>query len=315
MAQVAALTFPFFGLIALGYLCGRLIRADAAGLAWFNLYILYVAVPALYFVLISRTPFEELANIGFVASTTAATFCAFLIALGIGWISSKGDLRLATMQGVAGSYSNVGYMGPGLTLAALGPAAAAPTALIFVFDCALLFTLAPFLMSLAEPGERHLGATALLVAKRIALHPFNIATVIGGLAAYFHWLPPAPIMQMATLLSGSAAPCALFVMGVTVALRPLRSVPGELPALLAVKLLLHPALAWSILRAVGGFDPLWVATAVLMASLPPALNVFIIASQYRVYVERASSVVLLGTALSVLTVTGLLALILHGGVG
>jgi predicted permease len=315
MAQVAGLTFPFFGLIGLGYLCGRMIRAEAAGLAWFNLYILYVAVPALYFVLISRTPFEELANVGFVASTTTATFIAFLVALGIGWLASKGNLREATMQGVAGSYSNVGYMGPGLTLAAMGPAAAAPTALIFVFDCALLFTLAPFLMSLAEPGERHLGATALLVAKRIALHPFNIATLVGGLAAYFHWLPPAPLMQMATLLSGSAAPCALFVMGVTVAIRPLKRVPAELPALLAVKLLLHPLLAWTILHVVGGFDPLWVATAVLMASLPPALNVFIIASQYGAYVERASSVVLLGTAVSVLTVTGLLALILHGGIG
>ena len=44
-------------------------------------------------------------------------------------------------------------------------------------------------------------------------------------------------------------------------------------------------------------------TAVLMASLPPALNVFVIANQYQVYVERASTAILVGTLASVVTVT------------
>lgn len=312
MTDVAGLAMPFFGLIALGFLCGRIAKLPEEGLAWFSLYIVYVAVPALYFVLISRTPFEELANVGFVAVTTAATATAFLISLAIGLAASRGNLREAAIQGAAGSYSNVGYMGPGLTLAALGPAAAAPTALIFVFDCMLLFTVVPLLMSLADPKREGVWRTAALIGRRIAFHPFNIATLIGGLAAYFHWLPPKPVMQTVTLLSGSAAPCALFMMGVTVALRPLKRVPLELPALLGVKLLLHPLMVFALLSLIGGFDPVWVATAVLMAALPPALNVFVMASQYRTYEERASSTILVGTVASVATVTGLLALVVGG---
>jgi len=46
-----------------------------------------------------------------------------------------------------------------------------------------------------------------------------------------------------------------------------------------------------------------------MASLPPALNVFVMASQYKTYVEMASTGILLGTIVSVATVTGLLILI------
>jgi predicted permease len=311
MTDVVGLAMPFFGLIFLGFLCGKLANQDERGLEWFNIYIIYVAVPALYFVLISQTPFEELANVGFVAITTASTLTAFLISLGVGLYASRGNLPEATIQAAAGSYSNVGYMGPGLTLAALGSAAAAPTALIFVFDCVLLFTLVPFLMSISSRSEG-LAGTALLVARRVAFHPFNIATLIGGLAAYFHYIPPKPLLQMVTLLSGSAAPCALFMLGVTVALRPIRRVPAELPALLGVKLLLHPLIVYCALTTVGGFDPVWVATAVLMASLPPALNVFVMASQYRTYVERASSTILIGTVASVVTVTGLLALIVGG---
>jgi predicted permease len=308
MTDVAGLALPFFGLIFLGFACGRIAKAPPEGLAWFNIYIVYVAVPALYFTLISRTPFGELANVGFIAVTTGCTLAAFLLSLGVGLVATR-NLPEATIQGMVGSYSNVGYMGPGLTMAAFGPAAAAPTALIFVFDCVLLFTLVPFLMAVAGSRRESLGATALLVLRRVALHPFNIATVIGGLAAYTTYLPPKPIMQMITLLSGSAAPCALFMIGVTVALRPLKRVPRELPALLAVKLLLHPLLVFSVLTLIGGFDPIWVTTATLMAALPPALNVFVMASQYGVYVERASSAILVGTVVSVVTVTTLLALV------
>ena len=46
-----------------------------------------------------------------------------------------------------------------------------------------------------------------------------------------------------------------------------------------------------------------------MASLPPAANVFVIAGQYRVYMERASSAILIGTVTSVFTVTLVLYLV------
>jgi predicted permease len=68
-------------------------------------------------------------------------------------------------------------------------------------------------------------------------------------------------------------------------------------------------LIWALLVALGGFSPTWVYTAVLMASLPPALNAFVMARQYDVYVQPASNAVLIGTIASVLTVTALLYLI------
>ena len=95
-------------------------------------------------------------------------------------------------------------------------------------------------------------------------------------------------------------------MGVTVALRPMKRVAVELPALLLVKLVVHPLAVWLLLTAIGGFGRVWTFTAVLMAALPPALNVFVMASQYGVYIERASSAILVGTIVSVATVTALL---------
>ncbi|MBP0650912.1 AEC family transporter, partial [Mycobacterium tuberculosis] len=82
--------------------------------------------------------------------------------------------------------------------------------------------------------------------------------------------------------------------------------PAELPTLLLLKLMLHPVFVYLLLEGIGGFDRVLVMTAMLMAALPPALNVFVIAQQYGVYVERASTTVLAGTVVSVVTVTGLL---------
>jgi predicted permease len=56
----------------------------------------------------------------------------------------------------------------------------------------------------------------------------------------------------------------------------------------------------------GNFDPVWIYTAVLIASLPTATNVFVMAQQYGVWIERASASVLITTTLSVVTVSGLL---------
>ncbi|HZD61917.1 MAG TPA: hypothetical protein VE200_03895 [Xanthobacteraceae bacterium] len=55
----------------------------------------------------------------------------------------------------------------------------------------------------------------------------------------------------------------------------MRTITPELPILLLIKLILHPLIVWTLFSAIGGFDRIWVFTAVLMAALPPALNVFI----------------------------------------
>ncbi len=306
MLNVVNLALPFFGLILLGFFCGRLMKLPESGLAWMNFYIVYVALPPLFFKLIAATPFHELQNWWFVICTTLATYLAFVLSLGIGLVVSGGNLRSATAQAVLGSYSNIGYMGPGLTLAAIGPQASVPTALIFVFDNILLFSLIPFLMALGSSGKLEVFKTMRLVIWRIISHPFNIASFLAVLAAYFQVTLPVAVDKVVTYLFNSAAPVALFALGVTVASRKVNRVAPEVPIHLAIKLVLHPAIVLVLLSLVGGFSREWVYTAVLMAALSPALGVFVVARQYDVYVDEASSGVLIGTLASIVTVTALL---------
>jgi predicted permease len=135
------------------------------------------------------------------------------------------------------------------------------------------------------------------------LHPLMVATAVGVISAALRFEPPVALDRLLQFLQNAAAPCALFTLGVTVGVRRVRRVPWEVPALIPIKLIVHPLLALLLMSALGPFDPTWALTAVLMAALPPALNVFVFARQYGVWIEQASGAVLLGTLASVLTLT------------
>jgi predicted permease len=297
---------PFFGLIGLGFLCGRLSRQPAGGLAWMQFFLIYVSLPCLFFALIADKPLGELANWPFILTTTLCTAIAFAISFGVGLWHARGQIGQSVMQAVAGSYSNIGYMGPPLILSAIGASASAPVALIFVFDSLFLFSAIPLLMALGGIERRSIATTAGEVAWKVVTHPFNIATAAGVLASYLQFRLPVAADKMVAWLYNAAAPCALFLLGVTVALRPIRRMPTEVPVLVGIKLVLHPLLVWLLLSAFGNFDPTWSYAAVLMAALPPALNIFVISTQYNVGVERASACVLLGTMASMVTLTAFL---------
>ena len=302
MLDVINLAGPFFGLIFLGLFCGKIKQIPDTGLAWMNFFLIYVSLPCLFYRVLAQTPLQQLNNPPFIVATMLATATMFMIAFLIGWLFRR-HMGEATIAGLSGAYGNIGYMGPGLALATLGPAANVPVALIFCFDTLLLFSLVPFLMTLADPRHESIAATALEVVKRIVLHPFIIATVLGVASAAIHFEPPVALDRLMQFLQNAAAPCALFVLGVTVALRPIQKTPWEVPFTITVKLILHPLMVLVLLSWLGPFDVTWVYTAVLMAALPPALNVFIMARQYDTWVAQASGSVLFGTFLSVVTLT------------
>src|SRR5580692_1219689 len=127
--DILNLALPYFGLIFIGFACGKARGLPEQGLAWMNFFLLYVSLPALLFGITSKTPFSELNNPPFLIATTLATMIAFILAMAAGRFIGALSLREATIAGLAGAYGNIGYMGPGLALAVLGAKVAAPTAL------------------------------------------------------------------------------------------------------------------------------------------------------------------------------------------
>ena len=258
-----------------------------------NFFIFYVALPALFFRILSNTPLEQLAQLDYIAATSLATGSAFTLSYAIGLIATRGNLSAATVAAVAGGFGNVGYMGPGLALAAIGQEAAAPTPYFLRSMHCSIFTLVPLLMAVSRTGMRGLRRSVLdVVSDNPPQSAWLISAAVGVLAAAYGVQPPTAVERLSEFLYTSAAPCALFALGVTVALRPMKRVPQEVPLLAGVKLLVHPVSLFLIsLGWFGPFNEDWLSTAALMAALPPALSAYVFARQYDTWIEQASGVV------------------------
>lgn len=310
MSEIATIVLPFLALIAFGFAAAKWLRLPQQGVSGLNLFAYYFALPAWFFQLVAQTPWDSLPGWSFVVTTTFATYCTFAIAFSFGALVNRGNVPEATIQGLIGSYANTGYIAPALTVVALGSAAAAPTALVFSFDSALLFAIVPLMMALGGTARTDGREMLRSIGRRVALHPLIIAT-LAGLAFAAVGLPiPEPVDAVLTFLRQAAAPVALFAVGADLAQRAAGRVALEMPVLLAVKLIVHPLIVYLLLSWIGGFDRVWVYAAVLVAALPPAGNLLALAERYGTYQSRATASVYYGTAASMVTVTLAIVLLL-----
>ena len=127
-------------------------------------------------------------------------------------------------------------------------------------------------------------------------------SILFFVASALRFKAPGAIGTILDMLMRSAGPTALFALGVTVGMRRFARVGRELPMVALMKVVVQPALAYAVVSLVPGVPPTWLHVAVMMAALPTASNAFILASQYKAYVEGASTAVIVTTVLSAITI-------------
>ncbi len=120
MSEILQLILPFFGVLFLGYGAGRLRQVTENHLAGLSFFVTYLAMPALFFRLVAETSLTHWAGWSFVLTTTFSTYCAFALAFSVGALTNGGQITQATIQGLVGSYANIGMLAPALVLTALG---------------------------------------------------------------------------------------------------------------------------------------------------------------------------------------------------
>lgn len=288
---------PFFCFILIGFCFGKIFDGTHDGLFWLNKFIIYLAVPALLFSLLSTSPIEEMANLGFIATTTLITIVIFGIAFGYMVRLRHARMGDACLCATSASYGNVGYMGIPLMVALLGDEAIIPATLILIFDSMLHFILVPLIAGRNDSGS---GISRLISSFiDIAKNPFLAASIAGMIVAVYELPLPNLVVSISDQLGHAAIPTALFSLGVSLSLAKFSGITTDKAILVILKLFIHPALVAMVVLSLGIFDPIWSATAIIMASLPTALNVFMMAQQYRKSAELVSSITLFGTIVSV----------------
>lgn len=312
MLAIASVTFPFFALIAIGYAAARARVLSVAAVPGLNVFVLYFALTAMLFQVAARTPVARLLDPASVSLWLVAGLT--VIALGVLPARRSGRSWLdASFGGLIASQSNSGFMGLPLLVALLGPAAAGPVTTTLLVDIVVLQSVA---VTLSRRDSRGASLPAEVVAslRRAAANPLPWAIVAGAVWGMLDAPLPGPVAEVVALLAASATPVALFTIGAVLA-RPSvhRDATGAARSaaradvlwLAGLKLLAHPALVWCLgaaavaAGAAVGADALVAMT--LVAALPAAANITLLAERFGADGSRVARVILVSTVVSVVS--------------
>jgi hypothetical protein len=302
-----------FGLVLCGWAAGRLRLVGAESSDALNQFVYYFALPAMLFAAVVRGSLSQILNLPFLAGVIAMTLACAAAAFALSaWITDSTPQE-HSLRALNASFSNTGYLGIPLVTVAYGPEAALPAAMATVAMNVMLFATGLTLLELfdrrpdAHQQEKQSGiAMALLGTARSPLI-WPIALAILLVAAGLEL--PVPLMRFTDLLAAAAGPGALFALGLFVSRQSMRvGMQAAWPGV-ALKLVLHPLIAAAIFYGVLNVDPLWAKVAVVGASLPLGATAFVLAQRYKVLEVETSCSAVLSTALSVFTVSAVMAML------
>ena len=309
MADILALTIPFFGIILLGSLTRLKGWFSAADGRMISRYVFFVVLPPFMFVAITARPLNDIFNPEFTLRYELVTLTLFCLAFVIGRYLLKLSRNEASLFSLNASYPNYGYIGVPLALLAFGEEAAVPMAVILVVNNAVLVLLVALFITDETSGGA--GSTFVRTMASLVKNPLLMSVVVAmGFSASGLTMPEMPALFL-DLLAGAAAPTALFALGIALVGQPVRAAWGELGALALFKLFMHPlmmALVFLGWPAIGPypFDPLWIKIALIFSCLPVAANVFNLAEFYSVYSGRTATSIMLSTLIASVSVPAMM---------
>lgn len=309
MLPILLKTLPFFALIGLGYLAGRVRFFGPEATTALTKFVFYFALSAMLFRFAANLSLEEIFDWYFVYAYLWA--CLVVYAIGFGVALWRGvSVEEAAVEAQCTTIGNTGFLGVPMLVVLLGPKAAGPVLMVLSIDLIVFSSLITLIITGVRQGRMSLGIFRVL-GIGLLKNPMIVSMVLGLGWGATGWPVPGPANEFLALLGAAATPGALFAIGASLAGRGAERL-AVAAWLSFAKLVLHPAAVAVAALVIFPVDPFAAGVMIAAAALPVAGNVYILAAHYGVAPQRVSTAILLSTAASVLTVTAVIAMV-EGG--
>ncbi|MDW3223811.1 MAG: AEC family transporter [Paracoccaceae bacterium] len=306
MIEIFFKTVPFFALIGLGYWAGYTRFFTEEATAYLTKFVFYFALTAMLFRFSANLSLADVWDPNLVAGYLAGTMAVYLIATLVGYLR-KLDVATTAVEAQCAAIGNVGFLGVPMLTLLLGEAAIGPVMMALAVDLIVFSSLIVILITGSRDGRLQLGILRT-VGLGLIKNPMIMAIVAGLTWSFFDIPIPAPANEFLAILGAAATPGALFAIGASLATKSAERlhIAGWLTF---CKLGLHPLFVAIGVLYLFPADPYFAAVIIAAAALPVAGNVYILAQHYGVAPHRVSAAILVSTAVSILTVSGIIALL------
>ena len=307
MHAVLNSALPIFALILTGFICGHFSVFDRTATDNLNRFAVYLALPSLMFVAMSKITPDQVRQLGFVGAFCAGFSITFAVAFAISRARGR-RVANASIEGLDAGYSNVGFMGIPMCLLVFGPESAPASIIATLFTACILFLFAVVVVEIDLQKGNSFWSTGAKVAGSLLTSPLLIAPIAGLCIGLSGLKVPTPFESFTTLLGGAASPAALVCIGLFLAQESVVSDDAvSIGILVAMKLILQPAITAFFAFYVFTMPPLWSHSAVILSALPIGSGPFTIAKLYGLEAGVTSGAIFASHVFAVLTVSLLVA--------
>lgn len=256
-----------------------------------------VLLPVLLFIIVSKTRFEQTANLTLVVVGVVGTLVVFtLMELLGGRRSGPAANRGVTVQGAF--RGNLGVVGLAYAVNAYGDVAMAAASLYLAVVTALYNVLAVITLDRAPGGASSLASRLTSIAR----NPLIIGIVAALPIAYFEVPVPAMLLQTGQYFAQMALPLALLCAGGSLSLAALHLESRDAMTATFGKVLLSP-LTLGVAAYLAGLRGMELGIVFLMAAAPTAASSYPMARAMGGNAALAANIIVLTTIGSVLVTT------------
>lgn len=297
---------PVLLLVAVGFAASKAQWLKPGSVKDLSTLLFMVLTPALMFRTMSRVHLEQLDLTPIVAYFPPV----LLLFAAVVW---HGKLsRHSAAMAIAATFGNTVAIGIPLVELAYGEQALVTLLTVVAVHALILLTASTVVFELAVARETHAKSQNLLKNTLIAikngiLNPSTLPTLLGLLFAQSGWPMPDVLDHTLKLLSQAMGPIALMLVGASLASARVGAQLRGALVLTALKNVLLPCMVvlWAYALGVRGMPLTVLAVA---AAMPIGANAFLFSQRYDIAQERVTAGVAVSTALSLLSISAVMAI-------
>jgi len=259
-----------------------------------------IGSPALLFSLVSRADLSHLFSRTLVVSALAIALAGAIYLVAARLLLGRGDLPGRVIGTLSSAYTNAGNLGLPIAAYVLGDMTwMAPIILIQV---GVLQPIALALLDLGAARAEGVRLTWWRYASLPVRNPITLGTVAGLAMNASGIVLPDLVWEPIEMVGQLAVPAMLLAFGISLRLDPLPGRGphvGELALATPIKVLLHPAIAYALGAWVFHLGLPDVLAVTVIAALPTAQNIYLIAGRYHVRTLLARDAIFISTIASI----------------
>lgn len=309
MLAIVNVVAPIFALISLGYGAVRFKLYPSAGVPALVSFVNNFATPCLLFRSMMTSDFRSAFNPAIIGPFYAGAIAVMILGMLAGRKLFASPPDEAVASGFTAAFSNTVLVGLPVVHRAYGDVALPYIFSIIGLHAPLLLTGAMLVMEFAGQKGGSLGRTLLSGVKRIATNPL-IWGIVAGVVGNFSGLRlPDAADAFFAMMSQAVVPAALFGIGGALNLYKFSENWQPAAAMTALKLIVHPLIAFVLMVYVLHVDRNLARYGVLLAAMPCGINTYVFATYYNKGTNIAANALLIGTVASAVTISVWLAVL------